>query len=144
MRPLKKCAISLKMTRTEGLSTRSFVKRAHSTKLNGTMTFIMVALLLMMLLPWQQNCRPFHGHNPTRHPSWPCTMGTQTQTNSWWAMRQQYPHMEATPLSWQSPSSWQSEVWPRHGTLLSGQGQSRHGRSLRTCWSPVFKGFRWS
>jgi hypothetical protein len=33
---------------------------------------------------------------------------------------QQYPHMEATQLSWQSPSSWQSEMWPRHGTLRPG------------------------
>jgi hypothetical protein len=48
----------------------------------------------------------------------------------------------AIPQSWQIPSSCQSEVWPRHGTLLSGQGQSCHGRSLRTCWSPAFKGFR--
>jgi hypothetical protein len=46
------------------------------------------------------------------------------------------------PQSWRSLLSWQSEVWPRHGTLLSGQGQSRHGTSLRTCWSLVFKGFR--
>jgi hypothetical protein len=51
MRPLKKCVISLKMTRTEGLSTGSFIKRTHSTKMNGTMTFIMVTLFLMMLLP---------------------------------------------------------------------------------------------
>jgi hypothetical protein len=50
MRPLEKCVISLKMARTEGLSTGRFVKRAHSTKMNGTMTFIMVILLLMMLL----------------------------------------------------------------------------------------------
>jgi hypothetical protein len=41
-----------------------------------------------------------------------------------------------------SPSSWQSETWPRHGTLLFGQGQSRHGKSSRTCWLPVFKVFR--
>jgi hypothetical protein len=95
-----------------------------------------------MLLLYQQNCKPHHGLHHTSHPSFPCMMGTRTPSNSWWAMRQQYPHMEATPLSWQSPSSWQSEVWPRHGTLLFGQGQSRHGRSLRTCWSPVFKGFR--
>jgi hypothetical protein len=74
MRPLEKCVISLKMTRTEGLSTGRFVKRAHSTKMNGTMTFIMVILLLMMLLSWQQNCRLFHGQNPTSHPSCPCTM----------------------------------------------------------------------
>jgi hypothetical protein len=96
----------------------------------------------MMLLLWQQNCRPFHGHNPTSHPSYPCTMGTRTQSNSWWAMRIQYPHMEAMQLSWQSHSSWQSEMWPRHGILLFGQGQSRHGRSSKTCWLPVFRAFR--
>jgi hypothetical protein len=45
------------MIRTEGLSTWSFVRRAHSTKMNGTMIFIMVTLLWMMLLLWQQNCR---------------------------------------------------------------------------------------
>jgi hypothetical protein len=38
---------------TEGPNTRSFVKRAHSTKMNGTMILIMVPLLLMMLLLWQ-------------------------------------------------------------------------------------------
>jgi hypothetical protein len=43
---------------------------------------IMIPLLLMMLLPWQQNCRLSHGHNPTSHPSYPCTMGTRTQSNS--------------------------------------------------------------
>jgi hypothetical protein len=139
---MKKCVILPKMIMTKGPNIGIFAKRAHSTKMNGTMIFIMVALLLMMLLPWQQNCRLFHGHNPTSHPSYPYMMGTRTQNNSWWAMRQQYPHMEAMLLSWQNPSSWQSKVWPRHGTLLSGQGQSRHGRSLRTCWSPVFKGFR--
>jgi hypothetical protein len=68
MKPLKKCVILHKMTRTEGLNTGSFVRRAHSTKMNGTMTFIMVTLLLMMLLLWQQNCRLSHGHNPTGHP----------------------------------------------------------------------------
>jgi hypothetical protein len=39
---------------------------------------ILVPLLLMMLLPWQQNCRLSHGHNLTSHPSYPCTMGTRT------------------------------------------------------------------
>jgi hypothetical protein len=106
MKLLRKCIILLKMIMTEGLNTGSFVKRAYSTKTNGTMILIMVPLLLMMLLPWQQNCRPFHGNNPTSHPSYPCTTGTRTRSNSWWAMRQQYPHMEAMQLSWQSPSSW--------------------------------------
>jgi hypothetical protein len=77
MRLLKKCVISLKMTRTQGLSAGSFVKIAHSTKMSDTMTFIMVTLLLMMLIPWQQNCRLFHGHNPKSHPSCPCMMGTR-------------------------------------------------------------------
>jgi hypothetical protein len=31
--------------------------------------------------------------------------------------------------SWRSPSSWQSEAWLKHGTLLFGQGQLRRGRS---------------
>jgi hypothetical protein len=61
---------------------RSFVKRAYSTKMDGMMIVIMIPLLLMMLLPWQQNCRLSHGHNPTSHPSYPCTMGTRTQNNS--------------------------------------------------------------
>jgi hypothetical protein len=57
MKPLRRCVILLKMTGTKGLNIGSFVRRAHSTKMNGTMTFIMVTLLLMMLLLWQQNCR---------------------------------------------------------------------------------------
>jgi hypothetical protein len=32
----------------------------------------------MMLLLWQQNCMLSHGHNPTSHPSCPCTMGIRT------------------------------------------------------------------
>jgi hypothetical protein len=77
----RKCVILLKMIMTEGPNTGSFVKRAHSTKKNGTMILIMVALPLMMLLLWQQSCRLSHGHNPTSHLSYPCTMGTQTQNN---------------------------------------------------------------
>jgi hypothetical protein len=49
---LRRCVILLKMIKTEGLSTGSFIRRAHSTKMNVTMTFIMVTLLLMMLLLW--------------------------------------------------------------------------------------------
>jgi hypothetical protein len=81
MKLLKKCVILLKMTKTEGPNTGSFVKRAYSTKMDGMMILIMIPLLLMMLLPWQQNCRLSHGHNPTSHPSYPCTMGTRTQNN---------------------------------------------------------------
>jgi hypothetical protein len=78
---LKKCVILLKMTKTEGPNTGSFVKKVYSTKMDGVMILIMIPLLLMMLLPWQQNCRLSHGHNPTSHPSYPCTMGTRTQNN---------------------------------------------------------------
>jgi hypothetical protein len=50
---LKEYIILLKMTKTEGPNTRSFVKRAYSTKMDGMMILIMIPLLLMMLLPWQ-------------------------------------------------------------------------------------------
>ena len=50
MKLLRKCVILLKMSKTEGPNTESFVKRAHSMKTNGTMILIMVPLLLMMLL----------------------------------------------------------------------------------------------
>jgi hypothetical protein len=69
---LKKCVILPKMTMTEGLSTGSFGRRAHSTKMNGMMTFITVALPLIMLLLCQHNYRLSHGHNPTSHLSCPC------------------------------------------------------------------------
>ena len=82
MKPLKKYATLPKMTMTEGLSTGNFVRRAHLTKKNGMMTSIMVALPLMILLLWQQNCRLSHDHNPTSHLSCPCMMGTRIQSNS--------------------------------------------------------------
>jgi hypothetical protein len=50
IRPLKKCVILLKMTKTEGLNTESFVKTIHTTMMNGMMISIMAILLLMMLL----------------------------------------------------------------------------------------------
>jgi hypothetical protein len=81
MKLLRKCVILLKMTKTEGPIIGSFVKRAYSTKMDDMMILIMIPLLLIMLLPWQQNCRLSHGHNPTSHPSYPCTMGTRTQSN---------------------------------------------------------------
>jgi hypothetical protein len=39
----------------------------------------------------------------------------------------------ATLQSWRNPSSWQSKLSHKLGTLLSGQGQSHHGRSLKIC-----------
>jgi hypothetical protein len=50
MRPLKKCVISPKMTKTEDLNPESFTKTTPSTMTNGMMIFIMAILLLMMLL----------------------------------------------------------------------------------------------
>jgi hypothetical protein len=50
MRPLRKCVISPKMTKTEGLNTESFVKTIRTTMMNGMMISIMAILLLMMLL----------------------------------------------------------------------------------------------
>jgi hypothetical protein len=38
-------------------------------------------LLLMMLLPWQQNCSLPHGPRHTSHLSFPCMMGTQIQSS---------------------------------------------------------------
>jgi hypothetical protein len=51
MKLLRKCVILLKMIKTEGPNTGSFVKRAYSTKMDGTMILIMIPSLLMMLLP---------------------------------------------------------------------------------------------
>jgi hypothetical protein len=50
MRPLKKCVISPKMTKTDDLNTKSFVKATPTTMTNGMMVSIMAILLLMMLL----------------------------------------------------------------------------------------------
>jgi hypothetical protein len=56
MKPPKKCVNSPRMTKTEGPSTGSFVKKIHTMMMNGMVSFIMAILLLMILLPWQQNC----------------------------------------------------------------------------------------
>jgi hypothetical protein len=54
MRLLRKCVISLKMTRTEDLNAESFVKTIPTMMMNGMMISIMEILLLMMLLFCQQ------------------------------------------------------------------------------------------
>jgi hypothetical protein len=38
-------------------------------------------ILLMMLLPWQQNCRLSHGPHHTSHLSFQCMMGIQTRSS---------------------------------------------------------------
>jgi hypothetical protein len=73
---LRKCVISLSMTKTEGPNTGSFVKRAQSMKMNGTTIFTMVTFLSMMLLlaaelqatPWPPSYKPpqlpmYDGHS---------------------------------------------------------------------------------
>jgi hypothetical protein len=50
MKLLRKCVISLKMTRIEDLNEESFVKTILTMMMNGMMIFIMGILLLMMLL----------------------------------------------------------------------------------------------
>jgi hypothetical protein len=71
MRPLRKCVISPRMTKTEGPNTESFVKTIHTTMMNGIMISIMAILLLMMLLLCQQSCRLHHGPPSYKPPQLP-------------------------------------------------------------------------
>jgi hypothetical protein len=77
MRPLRKCVVSPRMTKTEGLKTESFVKTIHTTTI-----FILAIFLLKILLLWQQSCRLPHDPHHTSHLSFLCMMGTQTQSSS--------------------------------------------------------------
>jgi L-asparagine transporter-like permease len=70
------------MTKTKGPNKGSFAKKIHTMMMNGTVTFIMAILLLMMLLPWQQNCRLPRGRRHTSHLNFLCMMGNQTRSNS--------------------------------------------------------------
>jgi hypothetical protein len=74
MRLLRKCVISLKMTRTEDLHAESFVRTIPTMMMIGMMISIMEILLLMMLLLCQQNCRLPHGPHHTSHLNspWAC------------------------------------------------------------------------
>jgi hypothetical protein len=80
-KPLKKYVILLKMNKSEDPNIGSFVKKAYSTRTDGMMILIMMPLLLMMLLPWQQNCRLSHGHSLTSHLSYQCMMGIQIRSS---------------------------------------------------------------
>jgi hypothetical protein len=80
-KPLNKYVTLLKTSKTEGPSTGSFIKRACSTTMDGMMILIMIHLLLMMLLPWQQNCRPSRGPHHSSHLSFQCMMGIQTRSS---------------------------------------------------------------
>jgi hypothetical protein len=76
MKLLRKCVILLKMTKTEGPNTGSFVKRAYSTKMDGmmiyhdTFTFDDASPLAAELqaIPWPQSYKPpqlpmYDGHS---------------------------------------------------------------------------------
>jgi hypothetical protein len=71
MKPLKKYAILLKMSKNEGPSTGSFIKKDCLTMMDGMMIPIMEILLLMMLLLCQQNCRLHLGLHLTNHLRFP-------------------------------------------------------------------------
>jgi hypothetical protein len=77
MRLLRKCVISLKMTRTEDLNAENFVRTIPTMMMNGMIISIMEILFLMMLLLCQQNCRLPHGPHHTSHPA----------PHVWWAFR---------------------------------------------------------
>jgi hypothetical protein len=144
MKPLRKCVILLKMIMTEGPNIGSFVKRAHSTKTNGTMILIMVPLLLMMLLPlaaelqaipWPQSYKPpqlpmYDGHSDPKQ----FLMSYEATISSYGG------NTAVMAKSFVMAVRNVAQTW----TLLFGQGQSRHGRSSRTCWLPVFRAFRQS
>jgi hypothetical protein len=90
MKQSRKCVISLRMIKTEGPNTGSFVKRAQSMIMNGTTIFTMVTLLSIMLLLWQQSCRLPCGHHLTSHLSSLCMMGTQIRSSSYEATISSY------------------------------------------------------
>jgi hypothetical protein len=71
----------VKTSKTEGPSTGSFIKRACSTMMDGMMILIMIPLLLMMLLPWQQNYKLSCGPHHTSHLNFQCMMGIQTRSS---------------------------------------------------------------
>jgi hypothetical protein len=81
MKLLRKCVISLKMTRTKGLHRESFIKTIATVMMIGMKISIIEILLLMMLLLYQQNCRLQHGPHHTSHLSSPCMMGTHIRSS---------------------------------------------------------------
>jgi hypothetical protein len=74
--------------------------------------------------PWPQSYKPpqlpmYDGHSDPKQ----FLMSYEATISSYGAML----------LSWQSPSLWRSEAWPRPSIPPFGQEQSHHGRSLRIC-----------
>jgi hypothetical protein len=75
---------------------------------HGNFTFDDVSPLVAELqaTPWPQSYKP---------PQLPMYDGHSDPKQFLMSYEQQYPRMRATLLSLQIPSSWHSEVWPRHG-----------------------------
>jgi hypothetical protein len=82
MKRRKRSIILFKMTRAEGLSAESSIKRVSTMRKTGMKISIMEILLLMMLLLCQQNYRLHHGPSLTSHLSSPCMTVIQTRSNS--------------------------------------------------------------
>ena len=71
----------LRMSNTEGLSTKTFIRRVSSTKMTGMTISIMGILFLMMLLLCPLSCRLHLGLRPTSRLSFPYSMATQTRSS---------------------------------------------------------------
>jgi hypothetical protein len=68
------------MSNTEGLSTKTFIRRVSSMKMTGMTIFIMGILFLMMLLLCPLSYRLRLGLRPTSRLSFPYLMATQTRS----------------------------------------------------------------
>jgi hypothetical protein len=79
---LKKFAILLTRSRTKGLSKKTFIRRASSTKMTGMTISIMEILFSMMLLLCPLSCRLHLGLRPISHPNFPCSTAIQTRSSS--------------------------------------------------------------
>jgi hypothetical protein len=102
---------------------------------HGSFTFDNASPLAaeLQVIPWPQSYKPpqlpmYDGHSDPK----PFLISYEATISSYGVMLP----------SWQSSSSWQSEMWCKLGTLLSSQGQLRRGRSSRTCWSLASMAFR--
>jgi hypothetical protein len=132
MRPLKKCVISPNMTKTEDLNTELCQDNSYNND------------------EWYDD---FHHDNFAFDDASP--LAAELQATTWppsykphqLSMYDGYSDMKQFLMSYEvTISSYggnttvmaksfvrQSKVLHKLGTLLSGQGQSRHGRSLRIC-----------
>jgi hypothetical protein len=78
---MARLAILLRMSNTEGLSTKTFIRRVSKMKMTGMTISIMGILFLMMLLLCPLSCRLHLGLRPTSHLSFSYLMVTQTRSS---------------------------------------------------------------